>query len=198
MLKKYFLILFLAITTLFSSEALIKESYLKSYDYEQMGKYTEAIKVLAPIYKVYPQGYTLNLRIGWLYSLNKNYNSSLKYYQKAHKVNLNSIEPKLGIIKVLLLTKSFEKAESLCNEIMKVDYYNYYANLYSVQSLINENKLDIASKILNKMLVIYPTNIPLLEQLSIIYKKNNNPLLNQLYKDILILDPNNVLVRTNI
>jgi len=36
---------------LFSSSTFeeIKEQYFKSYDYEQMGNYDEAIKVLAPL-----------------------------------------------------------------------------------------------------------------------------------------------------
>ena len=50
----------------------VKTQYFKSYDYEHMQKYEEAIKVLSPLYKKYPKGYTLNLRFGWLFYLEKN------------------------------------------------------------------------------------------------------------------------------
>jgi len=199
-MMKIFIILFLVFSFAYSSEGFkdIKDGYFKSYDYEQMQRYEEAIKVLAPLYKKYPKGYTLNLRYGWLFYLNKNYNNSIKYYKKAALINSYALDPKLGLIRVYIDTYSYKKAESTAYELLKVDYYNYYANLYAIQSLIAQKKYDIANKIVNKMLALYPTDITYLEQLAIIYKLTNNKYLQKLYEDILILDPNNVLVRTNI
>jgi len=176
----------------------IKDGYFKSYDYEHMQNYNEAIKVLAPLYKKYPNGYTLNLRYGWLFYLNKNYNDSIKYYKKATLINSYALDPKLGLIRVYLDTYSYQKAESTAYELLKVDYYNYYANLYAISALIAQKKYDIANKIINKMLALYPTDISYLEQLAIVYKLTNNKYLEKLYENILILDPNNVLVRTNL
>ena len=176
----------------------IKDSYFKSYDYEQMQKYEEAIKVLAPLYKKYPKGYTLNLRFGWLFYLNKNYNDSINYYKKAALINSYALDPKLGLIRVYLDTYSYKKAEITAYELLKVDYYNYYANLYAIEALIAQKKYDIATSIITKMLALYPTDISYLEQLAIVYKLTNSKYLKKLYEDILILDPNNVLVRTNI
>ena len=82
-------------------------------------------------------------------------------------------------------------------ELLKIDYYNYYANLYVVQALIAQNKLAIATKIIRKMLALYPTDVVYLEQLAVIYKSTNDKYLQKLYEDILVLDPNNVLVRSN-
>ena len=176
----------------------IKDGYFKSYDYEQMQRYDEAIKVLAPLYKKYPNGYTLNLRYGWLFYLNKNYNNSIKYYKKAALVNGYALDPKLGLIRVYLDTYSYHKAETTAYELLKVDYYNYYANLYAIKALIAQKKYYIANKIISKMLALYPTDIAYLEQLAIVYKLTSNKYLQKLYEDILILDPNNVLVRTNL
>jgi len=176
----------------------IKNGYFKSYDYEQMQKYNEAIKVLAPLYKKYPKGYTLNLRYGWLFYLNKNYNDSIKYYKKASLINSYALDPKLGLIRVYLDTYSYKKAESTAYELLKVDYYNYYANLYAIKALIAQKKYKIATSIIKKMLALYPTDIAYLEELAIAYKKTSNKYLEKLYEDILILDPNNVLVRTNL
>ena len=81
-MQKIILFLLVSISVTFaSSDEYIKEQYLKSYNYEQIQKYNEAIKVLAPLYKQYPKTYALNLRIGWLYYLNKNYNSAIYYYE---------------------------------------------------------------------------------------------------------------------
>lgn len=174
----------------------IKKGYFKSYDYEQMGKYTEAIKVLSPIYKKYPKGYTLNLRLGWLFYLQKKYADSIKYYKKASLINTYALDPKLGLIRIYLDTQKYSEAEVTSQELLKVDYYNYYANLYMVKALIAEDKTKTAQEIINKMLALYPTDISYLEQLAIVYKRTKSSYLQKLYEDILILDPNNVLVHT--
>jgi len=197
---KTILFLLLNISLLFSSAEFedIKSQYFKSYDYEQMQKYGEAIKVLSPLYKKYPKGYTLNLRFGWLFYLDKKYNDSIKYYKKASLINPYALDPRLGLIRVYLDTYSFKKAEQVSYELLKIDYYNYYANLYVIKALIAQKKYDIATEIINKMLALYPTEISYLEQLAIVYKLTNNKYLQKLYEDILILDPNNVLVRSNL
>jgi len=61
----------------------IKNAYYRSYQYEKSGNYEDAIKSLMPVYNKYPDGYTLNLRLGWLYYLNKKYANSIYHYEKA-------------------------------------------------------------------------------------------------------------------
>jgi len=175
----------------------IKSQYFKSYDYEKVGRYSEAIKVLAPLYKKYPKGYTLNLRFGWLFFLDKKYNDAIKYYKKASLINTLALDPKLGLIRVYLATYSYKKAETVAYEIIKMDYYNYYANLYAIKALIAQKKHEIALSMIRKMLALYPTDVLFLEQLATVYKATKSPYLKQVYQDILILDPNNVFVRSN-
>ena len=172
---KFLIIILLSNSIVFSNEFQdIKTSYFKSYDYEKMGKYSEAIKVLTPLFNKYPKGYTLNLRFGWLFYLNKNYNDALIYYKKASLLSPYSLDPRLGLIRIYLDTHSFDKAQTVSYEILKIDYYNYYANIYAIQSLIAQKKYDIATKITNKMLALYPTDISYLELLAVIYKATNN------------------------
>jgi len=175
----------------------IQSNYFKSYDYEQMGKYEEAIKVLIPLYKKYPKGYTLNLRFGWLFYLSKKYTNAVKYYKNASLIQPASLEAKLGLTRVYLATASYADAQIFAYEILKTDYYNYYGNLYAIKALIAQKKYDIALKITQKMLALYPTDVLFLQELARIYKATRSPYLQKLYQDILILDPNNVLVRNN-
>ena len=175
----------------------IQEAYFKSYDYEKVGRYKEAIKVLAPLYKKYPKGYTLNLRFGWLFYLNKNYNDAITYYNKAALLTPYSIEPKLGLMRVYLSIYKYQKAESIGYKILKIDFYNYYGNLYTIKALIFQKKYKSALYITKKMLSLYPTEVTFLEQLAIIYKAKNSKYLKKVYQDILVLDPNNVFVRSN-
>ena len=197
-MKKLFIVSFFVCLLFGSDTQKIEESYFKSYDYEKMGRYEEAIKVLVPIYKKYPKGYTLNLRLGWLFYLDKKYNDAIKYYKKASILNTYALDPRIGLIRIHLDRYDYEKAEHISYEVMKIDYYNFYANLYAIKALILQKKYDIALKITRKMLALYPTNISYLEQLAIIYKQTNSKYLKQLYDDILTLDPNNVLVRSEL
>lgn len=194
-MKQLLLILF-GFSLLLAGDRTIKEAYLQSYNYEQIGKYKDAIKTLSPLYKKYPHGYTINLRLGWLFYLNKNYSDALKYYKKASLIKTYAFEPILGIIRVYLATASYREAQDFTAEILKKDYYNYYANLYMCQALIGQKKYDIAETVANKMLMNYPTDILFLEELFLIYKARDDKRYQDIYNSILILDPNNVLVRS--
>ena len=198
MIKTVLLLLF-TISLLSSSEDFksIKSAYFKSYDYEQVGRYKEAIKILAPLSKKYPNGYTLNLRFAWLFYMQKQYNTAEKYYKKASLLNTQALEPKLGLIRVYLATYSFEKAQNVATELLKVDYYNYYANLYMTKALNAQKKYKIAISVSKKMLQLYPTDTLFLEQLFLSYKATNNKYYKDIYESILILDPNNVIARTS-
>lgn len=199
MMKIALFILF-TISLLSSSEEFksIKSAYFKSYDYEHVGQYIEAIKTLAPLSKKYPKGYTLNLRLAWLFYLQKQYNVATNYYKKASILNTQAFEPKLGLIRVHLATYSFEEAQNIATELLKIDHYNYYANFYMAKALIAQKKYKIASTVITKMLALYPTDILFLEQLLMSYKATNNKYYQDVYESILILDPNNVLVRSSL
>lgn len=172
----------------------IKNLYTKSYDYEGIGNYSEAIKVLTPLYSKYPKGYTLNLRFAWLFYLDKKYKNAEEYYKAATLISPLSIEAKLGLVSVALATSSFSDAELLAYEILNKDYYNYYANLYLSQSLLGQQKYAQALGMIQKMLAVYPTDVSYLELLAMVYQKTNHKDLQALYENILILDPNNVFV----
>ena len=81
------------------NSALINKAFANSYGYEYKYNYTLAVTEITNIYQ--EQSYEMNARLGWLYYLAKNYNSSSKYYEKAVNLKPNAIEPKLGYIKPL-------------------------------------------------------------------------------------------------
>ncbi len=197
MMKKLLLILLLS-NLLFSKSEFeqIQTAYMHSYNYENIGNYTEAIKVLSPIYSKYPKGYTINLRLGWLFYLSKKYADAIKHYNQASFANQFSIDPKLGLMRIYYDQSNYEKVEILAYDVLKTDYYNFYANLYALKALIAQKKYHLALQIAQKMLYLYPTNIDFLEQLVLIYPHTSPQYLQKLYEDILILDPNNMLVQS--
>jgi len=185
-------ILFLLLA-IFSFGNEIKTAYLNSYNYEKIADYKDAIKVLIPIVKKYPNGYTLNMRLGYLFYLNKNYKNAINYYKKASLILPNSFEPRLGIMKVYLAIGKNQKVTEIGYSILKRDYFNYYANLYVIKALMNQKKYNDALRLVNKILTIYPTDVTYLVKLAKIYEIKNRAYAKKIYKDsILILDPNNV------
>ena len=195
-MKKLILLTLVFISTLFANDKSnhISEVYLQSYNYEYIGKYDEAIKVLIPLYEKYTKGYTLNLRLGYLFFLSKKYKNAEIYYKKALLVLPSSVEAQLGLIKIKLMLKEYEDVQILAYCILKVDYYNYYGNLYAIESLIAQKKYDTALEIINKMLALYPTDVAFLEKRVIVYKHTKSKYFNEACQSVKILDPNNVVV----
>ena len=171
----------------------IKNAYYTSYKYEVAGDYKDAIRSLMIIYNNYPNGYTVNLRLGWLYYLNKNYSNSIFHYKKAIKVAPYSVEAKLGLTLPLLAQGKYSSVEKLCYQILNQDFYNYYGNLKLVYVLRKQKKYDLAEKVINKMLYLYPTDTNFLLELGILkFEKREFNNAKRILNDVLILDPENL------
>lgn len=190
----------LILTAFISRPALtqkqIQEAYYKSYNYEKLQDYKNAIKAIIPVYKEYPNGYTLNLRLGWLYYLNKNYANSIFYYDNAIKIAPGAVEPKLGYLLPLLAQQRYQEAETVASQILLIDYYNYYGNLRLAFTLRMEGKFSLAEKVVDKMLGLYPIDVSFLTEKALLYiaeKDEDNAL--KLFSDIIILDPENVTAK---
>jgi len=178
------------------SQQEIKNCYYRSYNYEKMGDYVDAIKALIPVYTAYPRGYTINLRLGWLYYLNRNYLDSEKHYKQAMLAIPSSLEPRLGLMRLYLAMGRLGDLYQQGITILRADYYNYYGNYYYLLGLEKDGKFKDAISIANKMLYIYPTDTLFLSHLGedlIKVGKRKEGL--QKLSDVLILDPENVIAR---
>jgi len=191
---KKMIVLLLSCAFLFGLD--VKKIYYSSYNYEKMGDYKDAIKVLIPLYQKYPNGYTLNLRLGWLFYLNKNYSNAIKHYLKASMVLPRAFEPRLGLMRVYLALQNYNSVLKTGEIILKNDYYNYYANYYDVIALVALKEYKTALALCNKMLSIYPSDVLFLSKLGeVYYLKGNKDLAKKIFNDVLILDPNNVTAK---
>ena len=186
------LIIIFNLLTIFAFSLNIKDAYLKSYNYEKMGSYSDAIKVLIPVNKKYPNSYTVNLRLGWLFFLNKRYKNAIQHYKKALLAIPSSIEANLGLIKCYLANEDLKNAIKIGGIILKIDYYNYYGNYYLSLALIRNKDYAIALNLVNKMLSLYPTSVLFLEELAKIKSVEKPQEAKKIYRNILILDPNNI------
>ena len=174
----------------------IRGAYYKSYGYEKTQNYEEAIKAMAPVAGAYPQGYTVNLRLGWLYYLSGNHANAKLYYQNAMKTAPASIEAKLGYTLPLLAQERFTDAEAIANEIIRVDPSNYYANLRLAFALRLQKKFAAAEEVLNRMLPLYPTDVKFLTELGLVkVGQDQREAAQRIFADVVILDPENVVAK---
>jgi tetratricopeptide (TPR) repeat protein len=151
------------------------------------------------VYNDYPETYTVNLRLGWLYYLNENYANSLEHYGKAIKISPYSLEAKLGELLPLLARERYGEVEKKAFQILDADYYNYYGNLRLVFALRMQQKSDLAEKIALKMLAIYPIDVSFLTEYALIkFAQGEKDTAFKLFYDILILDPENVTAKSYI
>ena len=171
----------------------IRDAYKASYQYEKTQNYKDAIKAISIIALHYEKTYTVNLRLGYLYYLNKQYANAIKHYKVAHKALPKSVTPLLGEMSVGIAKASYSDAEQAGFNILKSDLYNYYANLKLAYIFIKQKKLDTAKKLLNKMLSKYPEDVAFLSQYAQIYvAKKDYESASAMYQNILILDPENI------
>jgi len=111
MKKLSIVLLFVFISSLFAiTPEEIQEAYHKSFNYEQIEDYENAIRALSPVLDEYPNGYTVNLRLGWLYYLLGRYANSIEHYQKAVQIVPTSLEAKNGLMLPMLAQNKYSDA----------------------------------------------------------------------------------------
>ena len=174
----------------------IRDAYHKSYQYEKTQNYADAIKALTLLHQAYPEGYTVNLRLGWLYYLSGNFANAKLHYQTVIKVAPSSVEAKLGFMLPMLAQARYKDVEAMAKQVMEIDHSNYLANLRLAIALRMQKKFDQAEEVAMRMLVLYPTDLGFLTQLGLIKIAQKDPeSATQLFTDILTLDPENVTAK---
>jgi len=142
-------LLYLNINAQQSSEA----AFSKSYAYEYETQYAKAITALSDLHI---DNYEIDLRLGWLYYLSKDYVKSEQYYKKAVALEPNSIEARFGLVLPLSATANWNNVLSTYIEVTKLDANNSIAN-YRIASIFNVRKDYInATTYVKKVLKLYP------------------------------------------
>ena len=181
------------------SDEEVRDAYHNSYRYEKSQDYADAIKAMAPVFTVYPQGYTVNLRLGWLHYLSGTYANARSHYQTAIKTAPAAIEAKLGYTLPLLAQERFEEAEAIAKEVIRVDASNYYANLRLAYALRMEKKYAAAEEVLNALLLLYPTDVKFLTELGLVkVAQSQSAAATHIFADVLTLDPENVIAKAQL
>ena len=132
-------------------------AFKSSIEQESIGKYAQAILTMMKIYDKYTDDYIINLRLGWLNYLNKDYNSSVNFYKNAINISENkSIEAMLGITLPLSGRGDWDRVEDYYKKILDLDENNYTANLRLGQIKLNTENYLSAKSYLSKLIEMYP------------------------------------------
>ncbi len=170
----------------------IQNAYYDSYDYEKDGDYDEAIAALDPVYELYSDGYTVNLRLAWLNYLNKSYDESVDYYKAVIKTAPASLEAKIGCMLPLLAQQKYSDVEQLAYQVLSADDNNYLASLRLAYSLRMQGKYETAEKLVKEMLALFPTDVSFLTELALNKEAQEDyEAADSIFWSVLILDPNN-------
>jgi len=136
------------------SQPSTQAAFAKSYEAEQAGNYTKAITELKRIYKA--DSYFVNIRLGWLYYLDKQYTVSIQYYNIAIALKPYAIEAKFGCVKPLSALGNWDKVKEQYFRILKVDHQNTVANYWLGVIYYNRKDYINAAKLFEKVVNLYP------------------------------------------
>jgi tetratricopeptide (TPR) repeat protein len=171
------------------TEVAQQKAFSASYIAEGKYNYTEAI---TQINNVYLEGnYEMNLRLGWLNYLTKNYTNAIKYYEKATTLKPYAIEAKFGLIKPLAALESWDKVIKQYESILIIDPQSTVANYYLGYALYNRKQYETASKHFEKVVNLYPFDYDNSIMLAWTYfrlGKNNEA--KMLFNKVLLMSPN--------
>ncbi len=103
-----------------------------------------------------PSDYLANLRLGWLYYLSKDHETSVRYYQEAMRLSENSIESMLGITLPYSELKKWDNVQEIYKNIIGKDRNHYLGNLRLGQIYYNSGKYIMAKKYFDTVIENYP------------------------------------------
>lgn len=148
------ILIFSVILTFAQSNTILQKAFRKSYTDEYNKNYSQAINDMMPYYS--EGSYEINIRLGWLHYLNKNYDASQSYYLKSVNLKPGSIEAKFGYVKPLSYLKNWVKVLDQYNDILKIDPQNTQASYWAGVIYYNGKQFDDAIRCFRVVAILYP------------------------------------------
>ena len=136
------------------NQTLWQNAFNKSYDLEKSNNYSGSIKELKKVYIT--DDYFINIRLGWLNYLNKDYNESIRYYNWAIHLKPYAIEARFGCVKPLSALQKWEDVKNHYLVILKIDPQNTLASYWLGVIYYNRKDYIKAAKLFEKIVNLYP------------------------------------------
>lgn len=171
------------------SSDLLQKAFSKSYEAENAKNYTTAISELKGVYDA--KNYIINIRLGWLNYLAKNYGESINYYEKAIALKPYAIEAHFGSVKPLSALEEWDKVKKHYLEILNIDPQNTVANYWLGLIYYNRKDYENATRLFEKIVNLYPLDYDSVIMLAWSKLKNNK------FADAKILFQQALIIRPN-
>lgn len=164
-------------------------AFSKSYEAETAKNYANAINELKTVYDA--GNYVLNIRLGWLSYLSKQYTESIAYYEKSIKLKPYAIEARFGCVKPLSALEDWEKVKKQYIEILTIDPQNTVANYWLGVIYYNRKDYLNATKLFEKIVNLYPLDYDSIIMLAWSKLNSSKPAdAKVLFQQALIIRPN--------
>lgn len=173
----------------------VLNAFSASYASESAKDYGKAITDLQPAYS---EGfYEINLRLGWLNYLLKQYTASEKYYRQAMKLKPSSIEAMFGYINPVAAELKWADVFMTYQKVLAVDPNHSLANYRIALMYYYRKEFATAEKHLQKIVERYPFDydiVLLLAQTKLALGKTSES--KAYYQRALIYSPNNSEIKS--
>ncbi len=136
------------------SMSSLQSAFSKSYEAENTKNYITAISELKSVYD--PDNYVINIRLGWLNYLAKQYTESIGFYEKSIALKPYAIEARFGCVKPLSAIEDWEKVKKQYLEILTIDPQNTIANYWLGVIVYNRKDFNSSAKYFEKIVNLYP------------------------------------------
>lgn len=166
----------IAFITVGSAHALNLEEQTLVYDsyaLEKTGDIPKAIEKMVLALQKSPKDYYCNIRLGWLFFLNKKYKNSLDHYSQAYSIEKNSLEPLLGMSQVYQAAEAHPKTKKACELVLAKDPKNYICLQRLIFAEIQMKEFTPALASAKLAHELYPTDPVFLEQYAVLLKQNS-------------------------
>lgn len=150
---KKILLLILCPVFMLTAQHNDEKSFSKSYAFEYNSEYGKAI---AALQEINPDNYQVNLRLGWLYYLNKDYIRSETHYKKAVSQEPTSIEARFGLVLPMSALSNWNNVLNVYIEILKLDPNNSIANYRTATIYFNRKDYVNSAAYISKVIKMYP------------------------------------------
>ena len=148
------LLVLISFSAFSQSMETLQSVFAKSYEAENAKNYANAISQLKAGYD--PGNYVINIRLGWLNYLAKQYTESIGYYEKAIALKPYAIEARWGCVKPLSALEDWERVKKQYVEILTIDPQNTVANYWLGVIIYNRKDYIGAAKLFEKIVNLFP------------------------------------------
>ena len=148
------LLVLISFSAFSQSMETLQSVFAKSYEAENAKNYANAISQLKAGYD--PGNYVINIRLGWLNYLAKQYTESIGYYEKAIALKPYAIEARWGCVKPLSALEDWERVKKQYVEILTIDPQNTVANYWLGVIIYNRKDYIGAAKLFEKIVSLFP------------------------------------------